>query len=92
MNQTENHKALMKNIKILGIGSSKYKKLTHNLLVVIKELDINVEIEHYEEIDDFLRFNIVEIPTLMIDNKIVSKGRVPKVEELKDLLNQKVII
>lgn len=83
MNSIENSQEDMRNIKILGIGSSKYKKLTHNLFIVIKELNIDAEIEQYEEIDDFLRFNIVEIPALMIDGKIVAKGRVPNIEELR---------
>ncbi len=83
MNYTENNQRRMRNIKVLGIGSSKYKQLTHNLFEVINELDIEAEVEHYEEIDDFLRFNIVEIPTLMIDGEVFSKGRVPNVEELK---------
>lgn len=83
MNNTENNKEHIMNIKVLGIGSSKYKELTRNLFTVIEELQIDVEVEQYEEIDDFIRFNVVEIPTLMIDDKIVSKGRVPDVEELK---------
>ncbi|MFK7948346.1 MAG: thioredoxin family protein [Saprospiraceae bacterium] len=86
MNSTENKQERMKNIKVLGIGSSRYKQLTHNLFTVINELDIEAEIEQYEEIDDFLRFNIVEIPTLMIDGKIVSRGRVPDIEELRFFL------
>lgn len=83
MNHTENNQERMRNIKVLGIGSSKYKQLTRNLFRVINELDIEAEIEQYEEIDDFIRFNIVEIPTLMIDGEVFSKGRVPDVEELK---------
>lgn len=86
MDITENNQGDMRNIKVLGIGSSKYKELTNNLFTVIKELDINAEIEQYEEIDDFLRFNIVAIPTLMVDGKVVSKGRVPNVEELRVIL------
>ena len=92
MNHTENNQAYMKDIKVLGIGSSKYKQLTYNLFAVINELKIEAKVEQYEEIDDFIRFNIVEIPTLMIDGEIVSKGRVPNVEELKFLLIPKAVL
>ena len=86
MNNTENNREFMRDIKVLGIGSSKYKQLTDNLFAVINELKIEAKVEQYEEIDDFIRFNSVEIPTLMIDGKIVSKGRVPNIEELKFFL------
>ena len=86
MNNTENNREYMRDIKVLGIGSSKYKQLTDNLFSVINELKIEAKVEQCEEIDDFIRFNIVEIPTLMIDGKIVSKGRVPNTEELKFFL------
>lgn len=76
----------MRNIKILGIGSSKYRALVNNLSRAIKELNLEVEVEQFEEVEDFIRFNIVEIPTLMIDNKIVTRGYVPNVEELKSIL------
>lgn len=76
----------MRNIKILGIGSSKYRELVSNLAKAIKELNLEVEVEQFEEVEDFIRFNIVEIPTLMIDNQIVVKGSVPDVEALKAIL------
>ena len=76
----------MRNIKILGIGSSNYKELVSNLTKAIKELNLEVEVEQFEEVEDFIRFNIVEIPTLIIDNQIVVKGSVPDVEALKAIL------
>ena len=36
------HKA-MRNIKVLGIGSSKYRELTSNLFIVIEELNIEIK-------------------------------------------------
>jgi small redox-active disulfide protein 2 len=81
----------MRNIKILGIGSSKYRELVRNLTKAIKELNLEVEVEQFEEVEDFLRFNIVEIPALIIDNKIIMKGYIPNVKELKSILKPDTI-
>ncbi len=81
----------MLNIKVLGIGSLKYRELTQNLLTAIHELNIEAEVEKFEEVEDFLRFNIVEIPTLMINGQIISKGSVPNTEELKSSLLAQLI-
>jgi small redox-active disulfide protein 2 len=83
---------IMRNIKILGIGSSKYRELVRNLTKAIKELNLEVEVEQFEEVEDFFRFNIVKIPALMIDNQIVIKGYVPSVEELKVILESSITL
>ncbi len=76
----------MRKIKILGIGSAKYKQLTDNVLTAIKELNIEAEVEQLQEVEDFIRYNIVEIPSIIIDGKIQSVRKVPEVQELKKLL------
>lgn len=81
----------MRNVKVLGIGSSKYKELTSNLFTVIEELNIDAEVEQFNEVEDFIRFNLVKIPTLIIDGQIISKGSVLNIEELKTLFNQSMI-
>lgn len=76
----------MRNIKVLGIGSSKYRILMNNLRKAVQELGIDVEIEKIDNVEDFIRFNIVEIPALMIDDQLIAKGYAPNVEELKAIL------
>ncbi|MFT6150433.1 MAG: galactitol-specific phosphotransferase system IIB component [Saprospiraceae bacterium] len=80
---------IMRDIKILGIGSSKYRMLLNNLTEVVKELNIEVEVEKFEEIEDFIHFSIVKIPTLMINNEVVIEGYAPTAEELKRVFFQK---
>lgn len=80
---------IMPNIKILGIGSSKYRILLNNLTEVVKELNIDAEVEKFEKIEDFIHFSIVKIPTLMIDDEVVIEGYAPTVEELKRIFFQK---
>lgn len=73
-------------IKVLGIGSLKYYKLLDNLHKALENLQLNAEIERLEEVEDFINYNILEIPALMLNGNIVFKGRVPEVEELQHSL------
>jgi hypothetical protein len=82
----------MQSIKVLGIGSLKYRLLLENLDKAIKELKIDIVVERFEEVEDFLRFNIVEIPALMIDDKIVMRGYAAGIEELKSILQRNIAI
>tara|TARA_B110000285_G_C15124389_1_gene619236 strand:- start:1495 stop:1695 length:201 start_codon:yes stop_codon:yes gene_type:complete len=59
------------------------------LTEVVKELNIEVEVEKFEEIEDFIHFSIVKIPTLMINNEVVIEGYAPTAEELKRIFFQK---
>lgn len=76
-------------IKVLGIGSLKYYKLLDNLHKALENLQLKAEIERLEEVEDFINYNILEIPTLMLDGQVVAKGRVPEVEELQNKLRFK---
>lgn len=80
----------MRNIKILGIGSFKYRQLLKNLYKAIEELEMDVTVERFEEVEDFLRFNIAEIPALMIDDEVVLKGYTADIEELKSILQHHI--
>ena len=78
----------MYDIKLFGIGSSKYRLLSNNILTAIRDLRIDAQIEQIQEIEAFIKYNIQVIPTLMIDNKIKIIGRSADVSELKRLLKQ----
>jgi small redox-active disulfide protein 2 len=73
-------------IKILGPGCAKCKtldKLTHE---VVEKNGIKANITKVEDIMEIMKYGIMSTPALVIDEKVVMKGRVPSSEELKQLL------
>ena len=84
--KTMNKQEQVVHIKVLGIDSLKYYKHLDNLHKALANLQLNAEIERLEEVEDFINYNILEIPALMLNGQIVSKGRVPEVEELQHSL------
>ena len=77
----------MATIKILGTGCSKCKAMTNIVQEVVSENDISATIEKIEDIEEIIKFNVMSTPTLVIDNVITIKGRVPSKEEVLALLN-----
>jgi small redox-active disulfide protein 2 len=77
-------------IKILGAGCSKCKSLEVRTRKVMNELGLNAEITKVEDIMEIMKYNIMNSPALVIDEKVVIKGRVPSEDEIKQFLIQKI--
>ncbi len=73
-------------IKILGPGCAKCKTLEQLTKDVVSKNGIDATITKVEDIMEIMKFNIMTTPALVIDGKVVMKGRIPSAEELKQLL------
>lgn len=76
------------NIKVLGMGCCNCKSLYAVAEEVAKELGIDYTIEKIEKIDKIMAYGVMRTPALVIDEKVVLQGRIPKKEEMKKLLNK----
>jgi len=76
----------MKIIKILGTGCPNCN--TTELLVqkVINDLKSNAVIEKVDDIQEIMMYDIMSTPAIVIDEKVVIKGRVPSEKEVRELL------
>ena len=73
-------------IQILGTGCTKCKTLAANAAQAVQELGIEVVIEKVTEIQDIIKFQILMTPGLVIDGQVKAAGRVPNVDEIKQML------
>jgi len=78
----------MMEIKILGTGCSKCKTLEEMTRKVVKDNSIVADIIKVEDIVEIMKYNIMTTPALVVDGKVVSKGRIPSTEEIKQLLTK----
>jgi len=76
------------NIKVLGTGCAKCKKLEQLTREAIAEAGIEASIEKVEDIYKIMQYGVMQTPGLVIDEKVVLTGRLPKRTELKELLTQ----
>lgn len=80
------------NIQVLGTGCAKCKALEKITREVVAEAGIDANITKVEDIVEIMKFNVMTTPALVVDSKVVLKGRIPSNSELKEILTNKVFI
>ena len=75
-------------VKILGTGCSKCKTLEELTRKVVKDNGIEANVTKIEDIVEIMKYNIMTTPALVINEKVVSKGRLPSVDEIKQFLTK----
>ena len=70
------------NIKVLGGGCRKCEDLLATVKEAAAEKGIEAEIEYITDMARIMEYGIMSTPALMIDNRIVSMGRVLKAKEI----------
>ncbi|TLX73436.1 thioredoxin family protein [Labilibacter sediminis] len=73
-------------IKVLGTGCAKCNTLEKVTKEAIAELGIDATVTKVEDFIKILEFGVMTTPALVVDGKVVVKGKVPKVSEIKELL------
>jgi small redox-active disulfide protein 2 len=76
----------MTKIQILGTGCPKCKKLAEFAEQAAKELGIEYELEKVTKINDIMKFGVMVTPALVVDGKVKVAGKVPGIEEIKEML------
>ena len=78
-------------IEILGSGCAKCKSVENLVRNIIEELGIQADIIKIEDLQEIVNRGIMMTPAVFIDGEAKIVGRVPTADELKKLLQQKVI-
>lgn len=73
-------------IKILGTGCPNCLKLEASARIAAKELGIDAEIVKVTDIVDISAYGILRTPGLVVDEKVVSYGKVLNPAEVKSFL------
>lgn len=77
-------------IKILGTGCPNCLKLEASARIAAKELGLDAEIVKVTDISDISAYGILRTPGLVVDEKVVSYGRVLNPAEVKVLLEKQM--
>lgn len=74
----------MIHVKVLGSGCSNCKRLEAEARAALDEAGIPYELTKVTEMDDIMAYNILSTPGLVINEKLVSAGRIPKRQQIMD--------
>ena len=74
-------------IKVLGTGCcSKCATLTGNTEDAVKAMGINATVKEITDIEKIISYGIMRTPALVVDEKVLSVGKVLTVEEVTSIL------
>lgn len=77
-------------IKVLGTGCPKCKTLEKMTREVVAKNGINATVTKVEDIMEIMKYKVMSTPALVIDEKVVMKGKVPSESELTILLTSAI--
>jgi small redox-active disulfide protein 2 len=72
----------MLTIKVLGSGCANCKRLEQVTRKVVSDMALEAEIIKVTEYPDIMKYNIMSTPGLVINEKVVSSGRIPGEAEI----------
>jgi small redox-active disulfide protein 2 len=76
----------MLTIKVLGSGCANCKRVEQIVHKVVEEMTLQAEIIKVTEYPEIMKYNIMSTPGLVINEKIVSTGRIPTPAEVTSWL------
>ena len=72
----------MLTIKVLGSGCANCKKLEAVTRQVVEQMSVQAEVIKVTEYPDIMAYNVMSTPGLVINEKVVSSGRIPSAAEI----------
>lgn len=75
-------------IQILGTGCPKCKKLAEAADAAAKELQLDFELEKVTDINQIMAFGVMLTPALAVNGVVKVVGKVPSIDEIKNMLQQ----
>jgi small redox-active disulfide protein 2 len=78
----------MASIKILGSGCAKCNQLEMATIEALLQLGMDPKLDHVREYAEIARYGVMSTPALVINEKVVSYGKVLKKDEVVKILQQ----
>ena len=76
------------NVKVLGGGCSKCETLLANTKEAVANAGVDADVEYITDFAVIGSYGIMSMPALVVDEKVVSMGRVLKAAEVEKLLRK----
>lgn len=74
-------------IKVLGTGCANCRALYSAVEQVVNELGLKADLVKEEDLMKIMEYNVMSLPALVVDGKVVAKGRISK-DEIRTILTK----
>lgn len=75
-------------IKVLGAGCKSCHEQYENAKAAVKNLSLDIEVEYITDMQKVMEYGVMSMPAIVVNEKVVSMGKVLKVAEVEKLLSK----
>lgn len=73
-------------IKVLGAGCKSCHEQYENVKTAVKNLSLDIAVEYITDMQKVMEYGVMSMPAIVVNEKVVSMGKVLKVAEVEKLL------
>ncbi|MBK8813516.1 MAG: TM0996/MTH895 family glutaredoxin-like protein [Acidobacteria bacterium] len=73
----------MTTIKILGTGCAKCKQTEAVIRETLADIGVTADIVKVEDIEKIMAYDVMSTPAVVLDEKVMIRGKVPTREEIR---------
>lgn len=88
MAKADTAKSLGAGVKVLGSGCAKCNQLEAATKAALQQLGMDEAIDHVTDFSQIATYGVMTTPALVVDGKVVSYGKVLKVDEVIKILQK----
>lgn len=77
-------------IKVLGSGCASCHAQFENAKEAVKKMGLSVEVEYITDLQKVMEYGVMSMPALVVNEKVVSMGKVLKPDDIEKLLHKLV--
>ena len=77
----------MKEIRVLGTGCPKCKKLEEVTRSIAEDMKIDFNLEKVTDLDKIMDYGVMMTPALVVDGEVKTAGKIPGIEDIKTMLS-----
>ncbi|MFY9114131.1 MAG: thioredoxin family protein [Dethiobacteria bacterium] len=88
MAKAESAKMKGASVKVLGSGCAKCNQLESATKAALEQLGMDTTIDHVSDFSQIAAYGVMTTPALVVDGKVVSYGKVLKIDEVVKILQK----
>ena len=78
-------------IKVLGAGCKSCHEMYENTKQAVNNIGLNIEVEYITDMRKNMESGVMSMPALVINEKVVSQGKVLKETDITKFLNKQIV-
>lgn len=75
-------------VKVLGAGCKSCHEQYVNTKEAVKNMGLGIEVEYITDIQKVMEYGVMSMPAIVVNEKVVSMGKVLKVSEVEKLFHK----